>query len=95
MYGIRQEVPKTQNGSFNIPPKSSDPGEPRQTEGEITKGNCSGNKRRIEKNPWQPRNPQKRADDAKEFNVTRANPSEGKRKQEHGDSNEEPKHALH
>jgi hypothetical protein len=95
MNGIGQEMPKTQNGSLNVQPETFEPGKARQTEGEITKGNCPGNERRIEKNPWQPGNSQKGTDDAKEFNVTGANPSEGERNYEHGDSDDEPQYTLY
>jgi len=94
MHGIGQEMPKTQNSSSNVQPENFEAGKARETNREITKGNCSGNKCRIEKNPWQPRNSQKGADNAKELNVTGANPSESKRNYKHGDSNEESQHAL-
>ncbi len=90
MYGIRQYISETQNGSLNIQPESFEAGKTRQTEGEITKSNCSGNKCRIEKNAWQPGNSQKGTDDAKEFDVTGTDPSECERKNQCGDSDKEP-----
>jgi len=61
---------------------------------EISESDESCGQRRIEKNSWQPRRAQERAHYAKKLNVPRADPTQRKWKNQHGNTSKKAKQAL-